>query len=155
MKNKSETRNLLMSFVAFVQNQFGKYIKVIRSDNGQEFHWKEFYDKHDIIHQTTCIETPQQNFVVERKHQHILNVIRSLISQSKIPKVFWNYAISHFVYLINRLPCHIIQNKSPYEMLYKLCLILIIYAFLAAYALHILLKIIEINWILDPRNASF
>ena len=119
MKNKSETRNLLISFVAFVQNQFSRNIKVIRSDNGQEFHWKEFYDKHGIIHQTTWIETPQQNSVVERKYQHILNVTRSLIFQSKIPKVFWNYAISHSVYLINRLPSSVIQNKSPYEMLYK------------------------------------
>jgi len=57
--------------------------------------------------------------VVERKHQHILNVTRSLIFQSKRHKVFWNYAIFHSMYLINRLTSPVIQNKSPHEMLYK------------------------------------
>lgn len=37
MKNKSKTRNLLISFVTVVQNQFSKNIKTIKIDNGQEF----------------------------------------------------------------------------------------------------------------------
>lgn len=77
-----------------------------------------FYASKGIIHQKSCVETPQQNGRVERKHQHILNVARALLSQSKLPNSFWSYAVLHVVFLINRVPTSIIHNKSPYHVLY-------------------------------------
>ena len=68
MKAKSDTRSLLISFVTMIQTQFHTMLKQIRSDNGQEFHMPEFYASKGIIHQHSCVETPQQNSVVERKH---------------------------------------------------------------------------------------
>lgn len=35
-----------------------------------------------------------------------------------MPKIFWSYAVIHSVYLINRLPTPLLNNKSPYEILY-------------------------------------
>ena len=60
---------------------------MIRSDNGPKFIMRQFYDDIGIVHQTTCIETPQQNGIVERKHQHLLNMTRSLLFQSNLPTV--------------------------------------------------------------------
>jgi len=56
--------------------------------------------------------------VVERKHQHILNITRALICQSNLPKLFWNFVVSHVVYLLNRLPSKVLHNRSPYDILY-------------------------------------
>ena len=81
MKSKAKTQSHLKSFVAFVERQFDTKVKMIRSDNGLEFIMKQFYDKFGIIHQTSSVETPQQNVIVERKHQHLLNVTRSLLCQ--------------------------------------------------------------------------
>ena len=72
MKSKAETQSHLKSFVAFVERQFDTKVKMIRSDNGSEFIMKQFYDESGIIHQTSCVETSQQNEIVERKHQHLL-----------------------------------------------------------------------------------
>jgi len=58
----------------------------------------------------SCVETPQQNGVAERKHQHILNIIRALIFQSNLHKFFWNFAASHAVFLLNRLPNKVLHS---------------------------------------------
>ena len=74
MKHKSEASSLLQSFYNLILTQFKLPIKVIRSDNGPEFALNSFYASKGIIHQLSCVETPQQNSVVEGKHQHFLIV---------------------------------------------------------------------------------
>ncbi|KAE9592898.1 putative RNA-directed DNA polymerase [Lupinus albus] len=119
LKHKSEVPELIKNFISLVQTQFSLSVKCIRSDNGKEFSLCDLYAKKGIEHQTSCVETPQQNGAVERKHQHILGVARSLIFQSKIPHCFWNYVITHAIYLINRQPSSYLSNRSPYSSLYE------------------------------------
>jgi hypothetical protein len=108
-----------MNFVKLIETQYNSKIKIIRSDNGIEFIMPQYYASKGIIHQTTYVETPEQNGRVERKHQHLLNVGRALLFQAKLPKSFWNYAIQHATFLINRTPTPVLNNKSPFEVLNK------------------------------------
>ena len=82
MKSKSEVRPLITSFYSMVLTQFGCKIKTLRIDNSMEFNMLHFYSSNDIIHQHSCVYTPQQNSIVERKHQHLLYIARSLHFQS-------------------------------------------------------------------------
>jgi len=87
MAHKSNAFPLLKAFIIFVENQFGTTIKIVKSDNGLEFKDKTalaFYKDIGILHQTSCVNTPQQNGVVERKHQHLLEVSMALMLQSKL-----------------------------------------------------------------------
>lgn len=52
------------------------------------------------------------------KHRHLLNVTRALLFHSNLPKSFWSYALCHAVHIINRLPTPVLQNRTPYELLY-------------------------------------
>ena len=119
MKLKSETRVLLQNFIKLVQVQFNRHVKMIRSDNGKEFSKENYFSKNGIIYQTSCPKTLQQNAVVERKHQHILNIARSLIFQSSLPLCFWNFAIAHAVLLMNRIPSINLKGCSPYQLLHN------------------------------------
>ena len=102
-----------------VETQFASKIKKIRINNGLEFCLTQFYASKGIVHQTSCVETPQQNAIVERKHQSILNIARSLLFQGNLPKSFWSFAILHAVFLLNRLPTTALNNSTPYEKLFS------------------------------------
>jgi len=60
----------------------------------------------------------EQNGIVERKHQHLLNVTRALIFQAHLPPLFWDFAIQHVTFLINCTSTLRLQNIAPYEKLH-------------------------------------
>jgi len=117
LRNKSEVRNHIVSFVAYIENHFKTTIQTIRTDNGAKFSMKDLFYAKGIIHQTTCVETPEQNDIVEHKHQHLLNVTRALLFQAYLPHLFWNFVVQHATFLINCTPTPLLQNSSPYEKL--------------------------------------
>jgi len=60
----------LQAFIVFVERQFNAKVKIVRSDNGMEFHSgpvQEFYSPKGIAIQSSYVDTPQQNGEVERK----------------------------------------------------------------------------------------
>ncbi|KAL4388539.1 hypothetical protein GQ457_09G023790 [Hibiscus cannabinus] len=119
MKVKSEVRGLIVQFFAFVKTQFSKNIKCLRTDNGKEFDMVEFFKENGVVHQTSCIHTPQQNSVVERKHQHILSVARALRIQAGLPFKFWIDCVMHSAYLINITPTPVLDSRTPFELLFQ------------------------------------
>ena len=91
MKDKTVASKLLRGFVNMIKSQFDKKITITRSDNGSEFTsgpMHEFHLEHVIIWEGSCMDTPQQNGRVERKHRHILNMARALRFQVHLPIQF-------------------------------------------------------------------
>lgn len=120
MKYKSDTKTYLLQFFHWVNTQFDSQIKIIRTDNGSEFIHKDlmsYYSDHGMEHQTSCVYTPQQNGIVERKHRHLLEVARALMFQANLPISFWGESILTAAYLINRMPLSVLQDRTPHEVL--------------------------------------
>lgn len=67
----------------------------------------------------TCVYTRQQNGIVERKCQNLLNIGRALKIQSCISLSYWGYCLKHAAHLINVTPSLLLHHKTPYEILYS------------------------------------
>ena len=90
LPDKTQVPNRLQEFIALVKRQFDHNVKILRSDNGTEFMClTKYFREQGIIHETSCVGTPQQNGPVERKDRHILNVARALRFQAGLPIEFW------------------------------------------------------------------
>jgi len=121
MQDQTEASKLLKIFIVMMKNQFYR-VKVVRSDNGSEFTsspLQMFYHENGILHESSCVDTPQQNERVERKHRHILNVARALRFQANLLICFWGECVLTTTYLINQTPTKLLKGKSPYEVLFN------------------------------------
>nr|GEU98295.1 retrovirus-related Pol polyprotein from transposon TNT 1-94 [Tanacetum cinerariifolium] len=94
-------------------------VKKLRTDNGLEFCNREFEQlciESGIARHLTVTETPQQNGVAERMNRTLIDKVRCLLIQSRLPKTFWAEATCTTAYLINRSPSRAIEKKTPMEM---------------------------------------
>ncbi|KAI5322358.1 hypothetical protein L3X38_031430 [Prunus dulcis] len=59
-----------------------------------------------------------QNGVAERKNRHIIETTITLLATAALNDKFWYYAAAHAAFLINRMPCQLLQMTSPYFKLF-------------------------------------
>jgi transposase InsO family protein len=118
LKTKEEVKEIFKVFINMVKTQFERNIKVIRSDNGTEFvnhDVRVILQNNGILHETSCVGTPQQNGVAERKNRHILEITRALLIENNVPSIFWDNAITYAIYLMNRIPTQVNNFKTPLQ----------------------------------------
>lgn len=113
---KSEAFAAFKSFKALVEKESGNVIKVLRTDRGGEYcshEFENFCESHGIKKQLTAAYTPQQNGVSERKNRTILDMVRSLLTRSGVPKSFWPEVVNWSIHILNRSPTFSVQNVTP------------------------------------------
>ncbi|KAL2250110.1 UNVERIFIED_CONTAM: Retrovirus-related Pol polyprotein from transposon TNT 1-94 [Sesamum indicum] len=116
LKHKFEVFEKFETWKIFVENQTGKRLKSLRTDNGLEFCNKNFddlCDKFGIKRHKTNLYTPQQNGVAERMNRTLLEKVRCLLISSGLHKSFWGEAVLTAAYLINLSPSVPLLGKSP------------------------------------------
>ncbi|GJW84598.1 zinc finger, CCHC-type containing protein [Tanacetum coccineum] len=70
----------------------------------------------DFAHRTPPY-TPQHNGVSERRNRTLLDMVRSMMSQTTLPKSFWDYALESAARILNMVPTKKV-DKTPYEIWY-------------------------------------
>jgi hypothetical protein len=78
---------------------------------------QDFLRSGGIIHQTTCVNTTEQNRIIEKKNRHILEVTRCLLFSMNVPRYLWRETTKIAVYLINRMPLRAVEFRTPLEIL--------------------------------------
>jgi transposase InsO family protein len=118
MRHKSETFERFKEFENEVEKQRGKKIKALRSDRGGEYLSHDFsvhLKSCGIVPQLTPPGTPQRNGVSGRRNRTLLDMVRSMMSQSDLPLSFWGFALETAAFTLNRVSSKSVV-KTPHEM---------------------------------------
>lgn len=119
LKQKNETLDKYKEKQIEFKTQYGKEIKILKSDNGGEYVSNKFSNLligAGTRHETTVPHTPQQNGKAERFNRTIVEGIKTLLKDTKLPKTFWGEAASYMVMTRNNLPRERLEWKTPAEV---------------------------------------
>ena len=101
------------------ENQFGRKVKVSRSDNGIE---KKNRDAQRILknlgvfHIKSSAYTPQQNGRIERGMRTVVEAARSVIHARSLDVNMWGEAVNYVVFTINQTGTSSVKGKSPADL---------------------------------------
>ena len=98
----------------------------MRSDRGGEYYGRytedgqatgpfaKFLQENGIVVQYTMPGSLDQNGVLERRNRTLLDMVRSMLSSSNLPKSLRIEALNTIVYILNRVPKAI--PRMPFEL---------------------------------------
>jgi hypothetical protein len=116
--SKGEAANAIKRVQVAAEAECGHKLRVLRTDNGDEFTAAEFAsycaDEGVQRHYSTSY-SPQQNNVVERCNQTVVRMARALLKQRGMSAVFWGEAVVIAVYILNRSPTKALNGITLYE----------------------------------------
>ncbi|GJY90657.1 ribonuclease H-like domain-containing protein [Tanacetum coccineum] len=104
----------------WIENQLDHKVKIIRSDNRNEFknyEMNQFCGMKGIKKEFSNARTPQQNEVAERKNRTLIEAARTILAYLLLPITFWAEAVNTACYVQNRVLVTKPYNKTPYELL--------------------------------------
>lgn len=119
MKTKNEAPDKLKLFVKMAENQLGRKMKCLRSDNGKEIRnaaTDKFLTDLGIFHTFTNPHTPQQNGRIEREMRTIVEAARSALTAANLSIRLWAEAVSYAVFTINQTGTSTVKGKTPAEL---------------------------------------
>ena len=98
----------------------------MRSDRGGEYYGKytengkapgafaKFLQENGIVSQYTMSGSPDQNGVAKRRNRTLMDMVRSMRSNTKLPQYLWTETLKTTVYILNRVPTKAV-SKTPFE----------------------------------------
>ncbi|RVW89318.1 Retrovirus-related Pol polyprotein from transposon TNT 1-94 [Vitis vinifera] len=107
LHNKNEALGAFKVFKAEVEKQCRKQIKIVRTDRGGEYYGRytedgqtpgpfaKFLQEHGIVAQYTMLGFPDQNGVAERRNRTLMDMVKSMRSNSKLPESLWFEALKN------------------------------------------------------------
>lgn len=120
LHKKSEASSAIKSYQTLVETQTGKHIKRLKTDNGSEYcnhKVDDWCDTNGIFHDLSAPYTSRQAGVSERYIRTVTGKAKCMMHTAGAPPSFWDHAVLHAAYIMNRLPSEANPGKaSPYEL---------------------------------------
>jgi transposase InsO family protein len=127
IREKSEVLDKFKIFKAKAENQHKLKIKVVKSDRGGEYYGRHatygqilgpfarFLQENGIVAQYSTPGEPQQNGVAGRRNRTLMNMVRSMLSNSTLLVSLCMEVLKTAAHINNRVPSKSVP-KTPYEL---------------------------------------
>lgn len=96
MKTKAKVTENLINFIRQLEAEHNTKVSKIRCDNGGEYRTnklKTFCQDKAIVVQYSMQYTPQMNGLSERFNRTLQNKVRTILTETSLPKNLWGEAI--------------------------------------------------------------
>ncbi|CAI6009526.1 unnamed protein product [Closterium sp. NIES-65] len=93
---KSDALPVFVQWLAVAERQTRKSVLMLRSDRGGEFLGKQFtnfVNGKGIVHDLTCLYTPQQNGMAEREMRMVVESVRTMLLHMGLQHHWWHLAL--------------------------------------------------------------
>ena len=107
LKQKSEVAGAVKATIRMLENQSGKRLKAVRTNNGTEYVNSEleaYFSSKGVLHNTTAPYTPEQNGVAERFNRTLMERVRAMLLDAQLEEEYWAEAAATANYVKNRSP---------------------------------------------------
>ena len=118
LSHRYEALDVFKRFIAEVETQLERRVKILRTDPGREYlsdMFKEFCEEKGIQRQLTIPRTPQQNGVAERRNRTLLDMVRSMMEHANLLISFWGDTLLMATCIFNRVSSKSV-TATPYEL---------------------------------------
>jgi transposase InsO family protein len=118
LSSKGEAADAIRRAQAIAEAECGRKLRVLRTDNGDEFTTVEFASycaDEGVQRHYSALYIPQQNNVVERRNQTVVGMARALLKQRGMPAVFWGETVMTAVYILNRSSTKALNGRTSYK----------------------------------------
>ena len=106
LKTKDQVLEKFKELHALVEMQTGKKLKCVCSYNGGDYYrpFDSYCKQHGIAHEKTPPKTPQLNGLAERMNQTLIERVRCMLYEAKLPNYYWGEELYMGVYVLNLTP---------------------------------------------------
>ena len=121
MKDKTHSVDSISLFKKGTVITTGEHIQRLRGEQGTDLtnaDIRQYCLDNGITLEFACQNTPQQIGANERADRTIVNIVRCLLLDSGLPKVFRGELMQMAVFLSNRSPHVTLKIGTPYKALY-------------------------------------
>ena len=118
LKNKDAFFSYFLKFKNLIESQFNITIKALQTNWVVNFVHLSFFLKILVfIIVILVLMLPNKMGELNAKIATLLKLV-SMLAHSFVPISYWPYAFPYVVYLINRLPIVVLNNKTPFDLFY-------------------------------------
>ena len=118
-KGHEETLEAFQTFKVSAEKASGHSIRRFRCGNGRGEYDNQFFMDflrvEDISYKPAAPNTQNQNGVSERMIRTAVERAKTMLLESRLPKLFWEDAVATAVYIFNRSPRKALTGKTPFK----------------------------------------